>query len=469
MKKISKKLWGGRFKKGIDRRLQAFSYSLGVDHQLFDAELRVDEAYAKMLAKIGILSRAELARLLRGLESLRRTFHKEDFLKRVDSCEDVHTLIQEELEKKAGPAAKKLHTGRSRNDLVVTSTKIFLRGKIQGILDRLSETQKSLLACAKKTFRAVLPGFTHLRKAQPVLLAHHFLAYVEMFGEDRDRLEAAAERMNVLPLGSAALGGSSLPIDQKFLARELGFSKIASNSMAAVSDRAFLVEIQSGLATLWMHLSRLAEDMILWNSEPFHFVELDDSFATGSSLMPQKKNPDLFELIRGKSAGMTGTLVSLLTMQKGLPLTYNRDLQEDKPGLFRAILDTEQALSVLPAALASMMFNLQAMRAACQDDSIFSTDILEYLVTRGVPFREAHQCVGQIVRYASDRKMRMKDLSLERWRCFSPKFGKDVLKIFDPLVSVGAKKTFGSTGPRFVRKQIQEWTRRLFARGRSRI
>ena len=324
--------------------LKCFSYSLETDKELFDAEIRVNEAYAKMLARTGFITAAESRAILRGLKSVSKALKGKDLAVYADQYEDIHTLIQLELEKKAGAVAKKIHTGRSRNDLVITSTRIYLREKITLIEDGIGKLQKSIVSAAEKAGEMIIPGMTHLRKAQPVLLAHHLLAHVEMLEEDKARLRDSAKRVNTLPLGSAAIAGSALPLDQKFLAKELEFTAIAQNSMAAVSDRGFLAEFLSVLSILWAHLSRLAEDFILWNSEAFGYVELDDAFTTGSSLMPQKKNPDVFELVRGRAGVIFGYLQAILTVQKGLPLSYNRDLQEDKPGVFDAVKKTTTAL-----------------------------------------------------------------------------------------------------------------------------
>ena len=448
--------------------LKCFSYSLYADHHLLEAELRVNEAWVKMLARTGLITRAESARLVRGLKAVGKDLRPKDPhepLKKqyLNRYEDIHTLIQAKLEQKIGSAAKKIHTGRSRNDLVVTSTRVYLRDKVSLIRTKLARLEKVLVTLAKKAGDSVLAGMTHLKKAQPILLAHHLLAYVEMLDEDRARLEDAQKRIDLLPLGSAALAGSSLPIDRKFLARRLGFSRIAANSMAAVSDRAFLAEFLSGLAILWMHLSRLAEDFILWNSEPFHFVELDDAFATGSSMMPQKKNPDVFELIRGRSGVIFGYLQSILVVQKGLPLAYNRDLQEDKPGVFDAANKTELALEVLALTLESVTFNRAAMVQSAEDDNLFATDILESLVRKGVPFSEAHEAVGRAVRHALETGKPMSELSVAEWRRFSKYFGADVTELFDARVSVRAKKTAGITNPAMVRREIAGWERALRA------
>ncbi len=456
-----KALWGGRFKKGMHPVLQCFSYSLAVDGELFESEIRVDEAWVKMLAKIRLISAAESRKLLSGLKAVEKQFKGQALCDYLKSYEDVHTLIQSELEKKIGSTAKKIHTGRSRNDLVVTSTRVWAKDRLVKIDAKIKDAQKALIAAAKKAGGGIIAGMTHLKKAQPVLMAHHLLAYVEMLEEDRERLADVMKRVDVLPLGSAALAGSSLPLDRNFLARELGFAKVSANSMASVSDRAFLAEIVSGLAILWMHLSRLSEDFILWNSEPFNYIDLDDSFATGSSLMPQKKNPDVFELIRGRSATVMGELQALLVVQKGLPLAYNRDLQEDKAPVFGAVRRTLGALELLALTIQTVSFNEKAMEASVEDDNLYATDILEYLVRKGMIFSEAHETVGRIVFYAQENGKQMRHLSVNEWKKFSPKFETSVFDLFEPAASVGAKRTIGSTRPEFVKKEITKWEKNL--------
>lgn len=458
---MAKKLWGGRFKKDMHPALKCFSYSLATDKELFDAEIRVNEAYAKMLARVGLITGAESKSILRGLKSVAQALKGQDLAAYMDRYEDVHTLIQMELEKKAGAVAKKIHTGRSRNDLVITSTRIYLREKMAVIWCGVKKLQKALVVAAEKANELMIPGMTHLRKAQPVLLAHHLLAYVEMLEEDNARLADSMKRVNVLPLGSAALAGSALPLDQKFLAKELGFTGIARNSMAAVSDRGSLTELLSTLSILWVHLSRLSEDFILWNSEAFGYVELDDAFATGSSLMPQKKNPDVFELVRGRAGVIFGHLQALLVVQKGLPLSYNRDLQEDKPGVFDAVKKTVTALELLALTVGSASWHKKALLRALDDDSLFATDILEYLVRKKVPFTEAHHLVGETVRCAIESEKRLREWSVKEWQKFSPKFGADIHDLFDAKESVKGKKTIGSTHPSRVRQAIAEWKKAL--------
>lgn len=458
---MKKGLWGGRFKKEMHPVLKQFSYSLAVDGELLSAELRVNRAWVKMLGKTGIIKQSEASAILRALAAAEKEFGGKvpcEFLK---EHEDVHSLVQSFVEKKAGVVAKKIHTGRSRNDLVVTSTRVYLRDTIAEILAGMRKIQKALVAAASKAGGHIVAGMTHLRKAQPVLMAHHLLAYTEMIEEDHERLEDSLKRVNVLPLGSAALAGSSLPMDQLFLAKELDFPRIASNSMAATSDRAFLAEFLSVLSILWVHLSRLSEDFILWNSEAFGYIELDDAFATGSSLMPQKKNPDIFELTRGRAGVVFSNLMAMLTLQKGLPLAYNRDLQEDKPAVFEAAKKTKMALELLSLTIETVTFKPRALAESVQDDSLFATDILEYLVRKGMAFSEAHETVGKAVRFAQDSEKPMREISMQEWKKFSSLFDENVYDLFDPQVSVCAKKTIGSTNPARVKQEISKWKKKL--------
>ena len=445
--------------------MKCFSYSLYVDGELLQAEIRVNQAHAKMLARVGLISSAEARRLVSALAQIGEKFQVKDPhqnpLAAFKEVEDVHTFVQLELEKKVGALAKKIHTGRSRNDLVVTSTLVYLKEKLPAVGEKIAGLQKTLVDFAEKAGKTVVPGLTHLKRAQPVLLAHHVLAYIGMLERDRARLGDALGRMSQLPLGAAALAGSGLPLDRKFLARELGFSGINENSLDAVSDRDFAVETLSTLSILWMHLSRLGEDFILWNSEAFGFITLDDSVATGSSLMPQKKNPDVFELVRGRAGVIFGHLVSLLTLLKGLPLAYNRDLQEDKPALFDSIHKTELALDTLRLTISRTELAKGVEDWAGQEDFLYATDLLEYLVEKKIPFREAHETVGAIVRHAVDEGKKLSEIPLQEFRKFSPKFDSKVYGLLDPWASVNRKKTLGSTHPAQVRKWIQYWKKKL--------
>lgn len=462
---MSTNLWSSRFRKELDSTVKCFTYSLAVDGELLQAELRVNQAHAKMLARVGLIRPAEGRRLVSALEQIGKKYRVKDPhqnpLAAFKDIEDVHTFVQRQLEKKAGALAKKIHTGRSRNDLVVTSTLVYLREKLPFIGAKIREAQKALVLLAEKAGDTVVPGLTHLKRAQPVLLAHHLSAYVGMLERDHARLLDALGRMDKLPLGAAALGGSSLRLDPKFVARELGFSGVSENSIDAVSDRDFAVETLASLSILWMHLSRLAEDFILWNSEAFGYVVLDDSVATGSSLMPQKKNPDVFELIRGRAGVIFGHLASLLTMLKGLPLAYNRDLQEDKPALFDALHKTELALEAFRIAISRAELGEGIKSWASGEDFLYATDLLEYLVGKGLAFRDAHEAVGRLVRCALDEGRGLSGLSLKEFQRFSPKFDRGVYALFDAWSSVSRKKTPGSTNPAQVKRCLQSWKKKL--------
>lgn len=460
------KLWGGRFKKDLDPVVKCFSYSLAVDGELLQAEIAVSQAHARMLARVGLISAAEGRRLVSALARIGKKFevkdpHQDPLARYRKNVEDIHTFIQLELAKRVGDLAKKIHTGRSRNDLVVTSTLVYLKRTLPVLDQKIAQFEKALVHLAEAAFKVVIPGLTHLRRAQPVLLSHHLLAYVGMLDRDRSRLRNALGRMDKLPLGAGALAGSGLPLDPHFVARQLGFKGVAENSLDAVSDRDFVVETLASLSILWMHLSRLAEDFILWNSEAFGFVTLDDSVATGSSLMPQKKNPDVFELVRGRAGVIFGHLLSSLTLLKGLPLAYNRDLQEDKPALFSAIHKTSLALETLAVTVDRCRISEKVRNWTAQDDFLYATDLLEYFVKKGVSFQTAHERVGRLVRYAAEREKNLGELSLQEFRKFLPGVDSGVYELLDPWSSVNRKKTPGSTHPREVKKCLRVWKKRL--------
>lgn len=457
----TKKLWGGRFKSDLHETAKRFTYSLGVDHELLGADIKVSMAHALMLGEIGIISERDSRTLVRGLWKVLASLKKKSICGLVDDYEDIHTLIQIELEKKVGKLAKKLHTGRSRNDLVATSMRVYLKEKVTEVLEAVNQFQSVLVAQAEKNRNATIPGYTHLQRAQVVLLAHHLLAYVEMLERDKSRFLDARKRMNECPLGAGALAGSNLALNRVFVARLLGFEKPTANSLDSVSDRDFVVEILSAIAIVFMHLSRFSEDLILWSSQEFGFVTLDDQFATGSSLMPHKKNPDIFELVRGKSGQAYGNLVSILVTMKGLPLAYNRDMQEDKKPLFASLHVLLDTLSVLNGAVRTLKVDEVDCVRASKDSFLFATDVLEYLVKKKVPFLEAHEIVGGLVRRAVDSHSTLAGLPFETYRKFSSAFKKDVFDLFDPKTSVSGKLPFGSTKPEWVAKQIRAWKERL--------
>ncbi len=458
-----KKLWGTRFKSDLHETAKHFTYSLGVDHELLSADVRVSMAHALMLGRVGIISTRDSRTLVKGLWKVLAALKKTSVCHLIEEYEDIHTLIQTELEKKVGKLARKLHTGRSRNDLVATSTRLYLKEKIAAAVEIINQFQSVLVTQAEKNRNVVIPGYTHLQRAQVVLLAHHFLAYVEMLERDKSRLLDAKARMNQCPLGAGALAGTSLPISRVFVAKLLGFERPTANSLDSVSDRDFAIEVLSVVAIIFTHLSRFAEDLILWNSQEFGFIQLDDQFSTGSSLMPHKKNPDILELIRGKSGEAYGNLVSVLVMMKGLPLAYNRDMQEDKKPLFASIRLLTAAFSVLAGTVRTLRVDEANCARASKDSFLFATDVLEYLVKRKVPFLEAHAVVGGLVRRALDSHSTLGGLPFETYRQYSKAFKKDVFDLFDPQVSVSGKTPLGSTRPELVAKQIRLWKERLKA------
>ena len=462
-----KKLWGARFKSDLHETAKRFTYSLKVDFELLSAEIKVSMAHALMLGKAGIISERDSRTLVRGLWKVLARLKKKSVCELIHEYEDIHTLIQAELEKKVGKVARKLHTARSRNDLVATSTRLYLKEKILSILEAINQFQSALIYQAEKNRTVIIPGYTHLQRAQVVLFAHHLLAYAEMLERDKSRLMDARKRMNECPLGAGALAGTSLPVNRMFVAKILGFDKPAANSLDAVSDRDFAIEVLSDIAILFTHLSRFSEDLILWNSQEFGFITLDDQFSTGSSLMPHKKNPDILELVRGKSGEAYGNLVSLLVTMKGLPLAYNRDMQEDKKPLFTSLCLLIESLSVLSGTVRTLRVDEANCERASKDSFLFATDVLEYLVKKKVPFLEAHMIVGSLVKRALDSHGTLSGLPFETYQKYSRAFKKDVFDLFDPKVSVAGKISTGSTKPEWVAKQVRLWKERLKAESKQ--
>jgi argininosuccinate lyase len=454
--------WGGRFKAGAAERLRDYTQSVSFDRELYRHDIAGSRAHAKMLARIGVLKPAELRDVLAGLGEILAAIDAGKFKWRVD-LEDVHMNIESELTRRY-PVGAKLHTGRSRNDQVATAVRLWLKDTIADNRKAVAGLQLALHAWAARDLEVVIPGYTHLQRAQPVLLAHHLLAYVEMLERDSSRLADCAERADVLPLGSGAIAGSTLPLDRAFVAKELGFARVSENSMDAVSDRDFIVEYQAACALLAVHLSRLAEDLILWSTAEFHFIRIGDAYTTGSSLMPQKKNPDIAELARGKTGRVIGNLVASLTLLKGLPMTYNRDLQEDKEALF----DTARTVQATLLIFAEMLGDIKVDRAACAraaaDPLLLATDLADWLVQHGVPFRQAHHLVGEAVALAEARKIPITAIPLSDWKKISPVFDKSALKVFSLEKGLGARTTVGSPGPRLVRQQLARWGKILAKR-----
>jgi argininosuccinate lyase len=449
-----KKPWSGRFRGKTSKIVESFTESISFDHRLWRYDIEGSIAHAKMLARQGIITGEDSKKIIRGLEEIAKEIETGKFRFR-DDLEDIHMNIEAALIKKTGDEGGKLHTARSRNDQVVLDLRLYLRYEINEIISLIKKFQETLLNTATKHLNSLMPGYTHLQRAQPVLLSHHLIAYVEMLQRDNERLKDALKRINQLPLGSCALAGTTLPIDRFYVAKLLGFKVISQNSIDAVSDRDFAIEFLSTAAILVMHLSRLAEDLILWSTEEFGFIELPDAFTTGSSIMPQKKNPDVAELIRGKTGKVYGNLLSLLTAMKGLPLSYNRDLQEDKLPVFDTVDTVKSCLTVFDEMLPGIRFNTKKMYETAGDAYSTATDIAEYLVKKGVPFRKAHEITGKIVLYCINKKKKLENLTLKELHTFSHIIMKDIYPCLKAEESVRNKKSPGSTSPDEVTKQIK--------------
>ncbi|MFO8152199.1 argininosuccinate lyase [Thioalkalivibrio sp.] len=457
------KLWGGRFSEATDAFVEEFTASVGFDRRLYAQDIAGSIAHATMLAEVGVLTQAEAGAITAGLEGIRAEIEAGAFAWSV-AREDVHMNIEARLIEKIGETGKKLHTGRSRNDQVATDIRLWLRDAIDGLIAQVRQYQHGLLDLAEREHATVMPGFTHLQTAQPVTFGHHLLAWYEMLDRDAERLADCRRRVNRLPLGAAALAGTSYPLDRELTARLLGFEGICRNSLDAVSDRDFAIEFTSCAALIMMHLSRQAEELILWTSAQFAFIELPDRYCTGSSIMPQKKNPDVPELVRGKTGRVYGHLVSLLTLMKGQPLAYNKDNQEDKEPLF----DTVDTLAGSLRAFADMVPNLKAnagnMLASTRKGFATATDLADYLVGRGLPFRDAHEVVGRAVRRADERGCDLAELPLAELQGFDARIGEDVYDLLTPEGSAEARNLPGGTAPAQVLARIAE-AREALARG----
>jgi argininosuccinate lyase len=449
------KLWGGRFVDGTADFVEAFTASIDADRRLYRHDIAGSVAHAKMLARQRIISTSDARKIVGGLKAIEREITNGG-LKFSAADEDIHMYIERRLSEKIGSAGKKLHTARSRNDQVALDMRLFLREEIATIGESLTALGHELARAARRHLDAIMPGYTHLQRAQPVLFSHHLLAYFDMFARDRERLAACLERVHVLPLGSGALAGTTFPIDRAYVAKLLGFSRISKNSIDAVSDRDFLLEFLSVSAILFVHLSRLAEEMVLWSSQEFAFVELPDRYCTGSSMMPQKKNPDVPELIRGKTGRVFGHLNALLTVMKGLPLAYNRDLQEDKIPLFDTVDTVKASVAIIAELVRGMRVNKERMLSAVQDGFMNATDLADYLVGRGIPFRSAHAVAGKIVQYCLSRKRRIEELSLDELKRFSPKIEKDVYRYLTVDAVVQRRRALGGTARVNVLRRLKE-------------
>ena len=447
----------GRFARPRLPEVESFTASLPFDRRLYRQDIRGSIAHARMLARVGIISGAEAKRIETGLRSIEREIESGRFAFDL-ADEDIHLAIERRLSAKIGAAARKLHSARSRNDQVALDLRLYLCDEIEAIVGLIGALSGALLSVARRHVETVMPGYTHLQRAQPVSLAHHVLAYAEMLARDRERFSQALERVRVMPLGAGALAATTLPIDRRAVARELGFSRLCENSMDAVADRDFVLDFLAAAATLAVHLSRMSEEIVLWSSSEFGFIELPDEFSTGSSMMPQKKNPDLAELIRGKSGRIIGDLVAMLTVLKGLPLAYNSDLQEDKERVFDAVDTLKPAVSLMAKLWPRLHFQTGAMRRAAGGFAL-ATDLAEYLVKRGVEFRRAHEIVAAIVREAAAKGRSLEELTLSDLRRYSEAFGPEAQGLLDPANSLRNRRVIGGPAPATVRRRLARLVR----------
>lgn len=449
------KLWGGRFSREPDKLFLEFTSSLSFDRLLFQEEIEVDLVWLKVLEKANILSPGEKERLRLALKECQEEIEKESFAF-LETDEDIHTAIERRLEEKVGELAGKLHTGRSRNDLAATVLRIFLKRKIVELNHFISQLLETILKRAKEAKEIIMPAYTHLQPAQPVYFSHYLMAYFWMIKRDFDRLVSCYKKMDYLPLGAAAVTGTPYQIDREELAKELGFAHLSDNSVDAVSDRDFVIHFLSQISILMMHLSRLAEELILWSTAEFGYIELDEAFTSGSSVMPQKKNPDAAELIRGRAGRVFGHLLALLTTMKGLPLSYNRDLQEDKEGLFDALMVVEGSLRVMKGMIESFELKKERFEEAMRKGFLEATEVADYLVNKGIPFRRAHEVTGQVVTYAIQQGKTLPQLSLDEWQRFSSLFQADLFEFISIEAALKRRNVYGGTGPESLEAQFQQ-------------
>ena len=448
------KLWGGRFTKETNKLVENFNESLSFDHRFYKQDIRGSIAHVKMLAKQNILTDNERDKIIEGLNSIEADIDSGK-LKFDDGSEDIHSFVEAHLIERIGDTGKKLHTGRSRNDQVALDMKLYVRDEIDELKDLLYELLSEVLNIMEENKSTYMPGFTHLQKAQPTTLAHHFGAYFEMFIRDYDRLVSTRKRMNLSPLGSGAFAGTTYDLDRDYVASILDFDTATRNSMDSVSDRDYLLELLSDLAIMSMHLSRLSEEIIIWNTDEYRFVEMDDTYSTGSSIMPQKKNPDIAELIRGKSGRVYGSLISLLTTMKGLPLAYNKDMQEDKEMSFDAIDTVKSLIKLMSGMLSSMKFNNERMVKSARGGFTNATDAADYLVKKNVPFRDAHEIVGRLVLYGIENNKALDDFTLEEFKNISEVFDNDIYDAISLKTCVEKRNTKGAPGLKAINDEIE--------------
>jgi argininosuccinate lyase len=451
----SPQTWSQRFETALHPEIAQFNASIGFDIQLIEYDLTGSEAHAKMLVKTGILSPEEGEQIVNGLETIRQEYRRGEFQPGIEA-EDVHFAVERRLTELVGAVGKKLHTARSRNDQVGTDVRLYLRAEIVALQAQLRDYQQTLLTLAEANVETLIPGYTHLQRAQPLSLAHHLLAYFDMAQRDWERLQDIQKRVNISPLGCGALAGTTFPIDRQYSAELLGFERVYGNSLDGVSDRDFAIEFACAASLIMVHLSRLSEEMILWASEEFSFVTLNDSCSTGSSIMPQKKNPDVPELVRGKTGRVFGHLQGLLVMMKGLPLAYNKDLQEDKEALFDTVQTVRGCLGAMTILLSEgVTFRVPRLRQAVNEDYANATDVADYLATKGIPFREAYNLVGQVVKTSLRASKLLRELTLEEWQAIHPAFEADIYEAITPQQVVSARNSYGGTGFNQVRQALQ--------------
>ncbi|WIW70031.1 argininosuccinate lyase [Anaerosinus gibii] len=448
------KLWGGRFSKTTDEMINEFQASIQFDKRMYQEDIAGSIAHATMLAKCGIIPESDTKAIIDGLQGILADIEAGNFSFDV-ALEDIHMNIEKRLTDRIGEAGGRLHTARSRNDQVALDTHMYVRKETANIAKLVLDMEKALVEVAEKYSDAIMPGYTHLQRAQPILFAHHMLAYFSMLNRDFSRLKGVYERADIMPLGAGALAGTTFPIDRQLVAEQLNFGAVYNNSLDAVSDRDYILEFLSFASIMMMHLSRISEEIILWCSREFSFIELDDAHCTGSSMMPQKKNPDVSELVRGKTGRVIGHLMAMLTTAKGLPLAYNKDLQEDKEGLFDTIDTVKFSLSVYSAMIRAMRVNQELMLKAVREDFSNATDLADYLVKKGLPFRQAHEVSGKSVHYCIEQKKWLMDLTLEEFKQFSPLFEEDILEEIKPETCVANRNSFGGTSYQQVELQIK--------------
>lgn len=457
---MAEKPWDGRFSQSTDKMVEKFTSSIDVDRELYSHDIDGSIAHLKMMAHEAIITDEEAEILVQGLEAVRKKIQNNAFTYS-DALEDIHMHIETALGDEVGTVARKLHTGRSRNDQVALDVRMYLKAETRAVMDSLLNLQKVLVEKAALHFGTVMPGYTHLQRAQPVLFSHHLMAYYEMFKRDYERFEDSLKRTDVMPLGAAALAGTTFPLNREYTRELLGFARVSDNSMDSVSDRDFVMEFISHATICMIHLSRFSEELVLWSSSEFAFVTISDAFTTGSSIMPQKKNPDVAELVRGKTGRIVGNLMAIITLMKSLPLAYNRDMQEDKPPLFDTVKTLKACLDIYTRMLPNIEINASLMRVASEKGFLNATDLADYLVVRGMPFREAHSVSGRTVAFALEKEKELNELSLEALRTFSDLIEADIFEFLSTENMIRRRITHGGTGFDNVKKAIKDAAGRL--------